>query len=127
MADEQGMGMDPYGALLEMGNRIRILESKYNSLRERILIINQNMIDEYKKLIQEVKLVNEEIKDVKKDVFEIKEAVKHLARGTEVFAKKEDLKVLEKYINLWNPLKFVTEKEVEEIIKRSKQNAKRTK
>ncbi len=33
----------------------------------------------------------------------------------EFFARKENLKVLEKYINLWNPLNFVTKEEVLEL------------
>ena len=31
-------------------------------------------------------------------------------------ARKEEVKVLEKYINLWNPIKFVTSNEVEQIV-----------
>ncbi|MBI4448282.1 hypothetical protein HY643_04840, partial [Candidatus Woesearchaeota archaeon] len=33
------------------------------------------------------------------------------------FAKKENVKVLEKYINLWNPLNFVTREEAKRIAK----------
>ena len=39
-------------------------------------------------------------------------------RETDFFAKKNDIKVLEKYINLWNPLDFVTEEEVEMIVEK---------
>ena len=78
--------------------RVRILESKYNIMRERLLLINQNMIDEYKKLNEDIKIIEDELKELKKD----------------------SLKVLEKYINMWNPLNFVTEEDVLNIIKQSK-------
>ena len=32
-------------------------------------------------------------------------------------AKRDEVKVLEKYINIWNPVKFVTQNEVESIVK----------
>ena len=32
-------------------------------------------------------------------------------------AKKEHVKVLEKYINMWEPVNFVTKKDVEDIVK----------
>ena len=42
--------------------------------------------------------------------------------------RKEQIKVLEKYINMWNPLNFVTEEEVLELIEKNKlKNANTTK
>lgn len=104
--------------------RLRILESRYNIMRERLLLINQNMIDEYKKLNEEVKELNEEIKEIKKDLFEIKEALHKIIYEMQFFARKDSLKVLEKYINMWNPLNFVTEQEVLKLIKESKRGNK---
>ena len=45
-------------------------------------------------------------------------ALNGFLRETDFFAKKNDIKVLEKYINLRNPLEFVTENDVERIIER---------
>ena len=42
--------------------------------------------------------------------------MKHLLKELELFARREDVKFLEKYINLWNPLKLVTESDVERMI-----------
>jgi len=38
----------------------------------------------------------------------------------ESFAKQSDIKVLEKYINMWNPIEFVTEKDVLRILENKK-------
>ena len=96
--------------------RIRTLEGKYNLLRDRVLIINNNMIEEYKKTIGEIKAINNDVKEIKGDIFKIKESMKHILKELELFARKEDVKFLEKYINLWNPLKFATEEDVKRII-----------
>jgi len=97
--------------------RVRVLESKYGYLRDRIVLINENLINEYKKLNQEIKVVDSELKDLKKDIFEIKEALRHVLGEMKHFARKENFKVLEKYINVWNPFNFVTEEEVLQLIK----------
>ena len=115
---------DPGTLLREIANRMRILEEKYNLSRERIFIINQNMIEQYKKLSEEIKAINDDIKEIKSDLFTIKEISKNSVKELEFFARKENLKVLEKYINLWNPLNFVTRDELEELIKKRGKNAK---
>lgn len=96
--------------------RIRVLESKYSLFGERMLIVNKNMIDEYKKLSQEIKTIDLEIKEIKNDLQHIKEVFKKMINEMESFARKENLKILEKYINFWNPLNFVTREEVIRII-----------
>lgn len=104
--------------VIELTNRLRVLESKQSLFSERLLVINQNMIEEYKRLMKEIKAIDLEINDIKKDLNNLKNILKHLTEEASTFAKKDSLKVLEKYINLWNPLNFVTEKDVENIIKR---------
>lgn len=96
--------------------RTRVLESKYSLFGERMLIINKNMIEEYKKLSQEIKSIDTEVKEIKNDLHHIKEVLKKLVKEMETFARKENLKILEKYINFWNPMNFVTKEEVIKII-----------
>ena len=100
--------------------RIKILESRYNLMRERLLVINQNMIDEYKKINNDTIVMEKELKEIRTDIFEIKEALQKIIHELNYFAKKEQVQVLEKYINMWNPLNFVTEKEVLELISKNR-------
>ncbi len=114
LQETQPVGLQEF--LLDVNARVRDLEGKYNLLRDRVLIINQNMIEEYKKTINEVRVINLDIKEIKRDIFQIKETLRHLIQEIDFFARKEDVKVLEKYINLWNPMNFTTEKEVVRIV-----------
>jgi len=118
MATEQTYSAED--ALFDITSRTRSLEGKYNLLRDRVLIINNNMIEEYKRLTSEIKALNGEIKGIKSELFQIKESIRHLIKENELFARKEDLQFLEKYINLWNPMKFVTETDVIRIIESHK-------
>ncbi len=77
------------------------------------------MITEYKKLLTDIRLLNGDIKEIKTELFNIKETLKQVIEETQRLARKEDVKVLEKYINLWNPMNFVSEKEVKIIIEQN--------
>lgn len=102
--------------LSDLNARVRILESKYGTFGERLLVVNQNMIEEYKKMMSEMKAVESDLRELQKELFHIKESVRDLVKEMQFFAKKDTVKVLEKYINIWDPLKYVTEKEVEKIV-----------
>ena len=112
---------------MDIGARIRVLENKYTTVNEHMLMINQNMIMEYKKMIEEIKAIDTEIKEIKENIFNIKETVIKMVKETEIFARKDELKVLEKYINLWNPINFVTQEDLDKLIKKRSGKTGRTK
>jgi len=120
MTEQQGYGQTTEAAAVDILSRIRSLEGKYNLLRDRALIINNNLIMQYQKTTAEMQAIEGDIKEIKHTVFQIKETLKHVVSEMEHFARVEDLKVLEKYINLCNPMKFVTEEDVKKIIEKTK-------
>jgi len=124
MAEEMQQ-MSAEDILNELTSRIRILESKQTTFNERLLLVNQNMIEQFQKTTKDIKSINMELQDLKKDLFNAKHVVKHLSEEASGFAKKESLKILEKYINLWNPLNFVTETDLERVVEEKIKNARR--
>lgn len=109
--------------LSDLIGRIRINESKISTLRERLLTTDQNMLAEYRKIIRDMKNLNFAINSLKKELAELRELINSSTKELSQFARKEELNVLEKYINLWNPLHFTTEKEVEKIFYNLKKDA----
>lgn len=115
---------DSYYILNELNTRVRILEGKYNLTRERMLIINQNMIDHYKKLNSGIRSMEEDVAEIKDSLDLLKETITDIVKELRLLARKEELKILEKYINLWNPLKIMTEEEVKELIEKRFENVR---
>ena len=115
MAQQQNQ-VDYVQAFNEIANRIRVLEGRGNVFSEKLLVMNQNMIGEYEKTMSELKKVRQEIINLKEDIGKVKNVVKHFSEEASKFARQDDVKVLQKYVNYWNPLNFVTEKEVENIV-----------
>ena len=102
--------------LAEVNNRVRTLESKYDLFGERLLVVNQNMIEEYKRILKEMKVMSDELRELKAEITEAKVVVKNIVGELDLFARKESVKVLEKYLNLWSPLNFITEEELNKAI-----------
>ncbi len=119
---------NPNIILNDLNTRVRILEGKYSLTRERMMTINQNMMDHYKSSKEEINILKEDIKEIKETLENLKKTVKDIIRELRFFARKDKVKIIEKYINLWNPLNFVTEEEVLKLIEKNKgKNVKRTK
>lgn len=117
MALEQA-NADPSYVLNEVIGRLRSMESKHLLLSEQVLVINKNMIAEHKQLSKQLQIMTDEMKEMRSDMFRLKEALQDVTKEMQKFARKDKVAVLEKYIDLWNPLHFVTEDEVKKIVRR---------
>jgi chromosome segregation ATPase len=119
----KGKPMDsPGGEMInqirDFSRRLRIIEERHSSLRKNIQVNEQNMLTEGRKFASEVKTINSEISELRSMINEIKEEMRMLIADVRQSVKKEELKVLEKYISLWEPLNFVTPGEVERIVRK---------
>ncbi|MBD3310818.1 hypothetical protein GF351_06390 [Candidatus Woesearchaeota archaeon] len=100
-----------------MGRRLRVLEERFTELDRRAQLTDQNMLDHYKKLTAEIKAINDSVVEIKGEIDVIKSRIKEIVVELRKSAKEEDVKVLEKYINMWAPVKYVTQGEVEGIVR----------
>src|SRR3989338_127718 len=96
--------------------RLRLLEERYSKVRERMILINQNMIGEFRLFTELLEKMRTEISEMKKELEEVKSVTRELIKTSKGMASKKELAVLEKYINLLSPLNMVTEKEVRKLI-----------
>ncbi len=116
-----GPSVDNIGALSNelslVSRRVRVLEERYTNLRRKSQVTEQNMLVTNKKLVMDIKTLTTEINEINKDLDTIKNTLRQVIEELKKCAKKEEVKMLEKYINLWEPIKFVTHDEVEKVIK----------
>ncbi len=102
----------------EVNSRIRLLEERTDQTRQKLKITDENLIrktDKLKTMIGEVKVGLEQLE---KEVKDVKETIRYFAKELEGVASVGDLKVLEKYINMIDPTRFLTEKDVMRIVRR---------
>ena len=104
--------------ITEVLRRLRILEERYANIRTKTNVIEQNMISRHKQVQAEIKASSSDIHEIKIKINEIMDRMMLLVKEFKTAARKEDVKVLEKYVQLWEPVKFVTRNEVEDVVKR---------
>ena len=96
--------------------RLRILEERFLNLREKSQLTEENMLKSNKKMFGEFKSINEELALVKREVNDVKEKISLVIAEMRNYASKQDFRVLQKYIELWQPIQFVTREEVAKIV-----------
>lgn len=99
-----------------LNQRLRILEERYTNLQRKTQVTDQNLLSNNRKFNQEIKTINSDINDIKASISEIDEKLKQIIKELQASARKEDMDVLNRYIDLWDPSNFITRAEVEKII-----------
>ena len=99
-----------------LSRRLRLLEEGFTNLRRFFQITEENIISKNKHYSAEIKTLASDINEIRKEIQELKDKLILVIRELQTVARKEEVKVLEKYINLWNPIKFVSQNEVEQIV-----------
>jgi len=101
----------------DISRRLRILEERYVNLRRKTQVTDQNMISSNRQEFDEIRAVNAEISELRREVHEMKDKIQIFIKELQMCANKEDVKIVERFINLWEPINFVTQNEAERIVK----------
>ena len=102
--------------LNDMDRRLRTIEERYSTLQTRAQVTEENMLHTHKHINSEIKTTNSDMHDLKKEINELKDNILLLVKELQSSAKKEELRVLQRYVNLWEPVNFVTHNELKQIL-----------
>jgi len=103
--------------ITRLAARLKISEERYGELRKKLLLIEQNMLSHHKNAMSEIKVLHSEITDVNSKINEIQDRILLIVKELRLTAKREDIDVMKKYVELWNPMRFITRDQVENIVK----------
>jgi hypothetical protein len=99
-----------------LSRRLRILEERYTALRKKTQDTDQGVLNLNRELSKELKLSHSELVDFRREFYDLRDKVKLIVKELKECAKTDEVKVLENYINLWEPVNFVTRNEVGKIV-----------
>ena len=115
MAEEQyNYSGQVYG---EVYTKIRNLEEKQRILKDRLLLIGQNLIDTKEQHNGKIIDLKKDVEIIKNDVEKIKSFLETISGEFSKFARKEDLQILAKQAKMFQPLDFITKKEFDKLKK----------
>ena len=85
-------------------SRMKDLEEKQNLLKDRLLLIGQNLIDTKEENYEKILELKKEMEKMKKDIEGIKSFVEMISGEISKFARKDDLEILKKQAKMFQPL-----------------------
>lgn len=112
MADEEVYQNQNY---IDPNVKLRDIEEKQRILKDRLLLIGQNLIETKEKQEQKILDIKKDIEQIKQDMTRIKSFLETASGEFSKFAKKEDLEILIKQAKMFQPLEFVRISDLEKL------------
>jgi hypothetical protein len=109
------------GTMSEVASNLRVLEDKYTGLRKKLQLTDQTLLEMQKNLFKEKKLLTEEITESKLKIQELIDDLLNMKNELKDTVKQNDIKVLDRYLDFWEPLQYATRKEVEMLLDNMKE------
>lgn len=104
MADENYEGQ----YFLEMNTRIKDIEEKQRIIKDRVLLVGNNLIDTRNDTHKEIIEIKKQIEILTKEFEKMKSFIESLSDEFPKFARKDDLEILSKQAKMFQPLELVT-------------------
>jgi len=116
MAEEQANYSNQFWA--DLSTRIRDLEEKQRILKDRLLLIGQNLIDIKEKHAENLLDIKKDMETIKANFQRTKSFIESASSEFSKFARKEDLEILKKQAKMFQPLNLITKKDFEKFKRR---------
>lgn len=115
--EKTGPGIEEVmSSINSLERRLRSIESKYNDLNRKIQFMDKEQSNERKRVNKDIKAADDINLEQKKEINKINEKMDRIIQELKNMAALEDVEQLKKYIEIWEPLNFVTRGEVKDVI-----------
>ena len=89
--------------------KIRDLEEKQRILKDRVLLIGQNLIDSKEKTTEDILEIKKDLEKIKDNLEKIRRFIESVSTEFSKFARKDDLDILIKQAKMFQPLRYLKE------------------
>lgn len=93
--------------------KIRDLEEKHRVLKDRLLLIGQNLIEIREKNRESILEIKKELEIIRQNMQRMISFLETASGEFSKFARKEDLEILSKQAKMFQPLEFVKKRNLE--------------
>jgi archaellum component FlaC len=104
----------------EFSRRLTDMEENFRMLKDRLLAVSKTMLSHTEKVNKDVLALREEVREIRNELDRLRETVEHVVAESSEFARREELKMIERYAKVFEPLHYTTEEDVRRIIKEEK-------
>lgn len=108
-------------------SRLRLLEERYGNLRREHQTTSQNMIDHHQQLSKQQRKLSDQLLEAKRTIKDLSDQIGMMKGELADSAKSHQVIAIERYVDLWQPLSFITREEAERIIQEKREEMKPSK
>ncbi len=99
------------------GGNIRDVEDKQRILKDRLLLIGQNLVETKEETERKLDEMRKDLENLKHSVQKIMNFLENISDEFSKFARKEDMEILAKQAKMFQPTEFATKKDLEKLKK----------
>jgi hypothetical protein len=99
----------------EISTKVRDLEDKQRIIKDRTLLIGQNLIEMKDEVHAAFLSMKKDVEIMKRDIERLKSFFETASVEFSKFAKKEEIEILSKQAKMFQPLEFVTKRDLEKL------------
>ncbi|NJL44242.1 MAG: hypothetical protein HC945_02940 [Nitrosarchaeum sp.] len=103
-----------------VASRLRVLEDRYANLRKKLQMSEQGGIEFERQVGSRVKVMQADVEVFRKSVEEASHRLQRMEEELAMTVKSDEFKVIEKFLDAWQPLEFVTKDELRQVLDRQK-------
>ncbi len=92
--------------------RLRLVEEKAANLNRKVELLESNGVSFQRKMKDELRLLDSDTLELKNAVEQLRQQMDLVIRELKLAAGKHELQTLQRYLDLWNPARFVTRDEL---------------
>jgi len=104
----------------ETASRLSVLEERAGNLRKKTQVIEQGLLEYTRETRADLKALGQRLTELARTVEDVKEKIDAMTGELGSVVKKHEIDVLERYLDLWEPLSFVTREEAKMLLKDAK-------
>ena len=123
MAEQQTQPVEFMNA--DINTRINEIEEKQRLLKDRLLLVGENLISTKEEQEKENLEFKTRLKSIEEDIKELKQLNKRIIDELNNFARKTEVSILEKQFQMFEPLKTARLTDVEKIVRQEISKLKR--
>ncbi len=102
--------------IVELRESLKIFDQRLSQLKDTIRMVDQNNIDKYKEIKEAIQGIMSTASTNKTKILELEDAIERMEKQLEKFAKLQDIKVIEKYMEFIDPSRFLSKEDVIKIV-----------
>ena len=118
MEEQIPMQQDSTSALLtEFATRLNEIEEKQRLIKDRVLLIGENLISTKEELDKDTTEFRIQIKQMDFELKSSKKLIERMVNELENFARKSELEILDRQLKMFKPLRPVRIEDVKRIVR----------